>query len=80
MVMSCTETLDHDLELTIQCNRKVVNFLDVILNLKNSTYHPYLKDNNKIQSSTVHNQTAAKLIELRLSQSANEEIFKTSVT
>ena len=59
----CKLFIEQDLELTIQCNRKVVNFLDVILNLENSTYHPYLKDNNKIQSSTVHNQTAAKLID-----------------
>ena len=39
---------DHDLELTIQRNRKVVSFLDVTFNLENSTYSPYLKDNNKI--------------------------------
>ena len=44
----CKLFKDHDLELTIQCNRKVVNFLDVTLNLENSTYRPYLKDNNKI--------------------------------
>ena len=30
--------IDHDLELTIQCNRKVVRFLDVNLNLENSIY------------------------------------------
>ena len=44
----CKLFKDHDLELTIQCNRKVVNFLDVALNLENSTYRPYLKDNNKL--------------------------------
>ena len=36
----CKLFIDHDLELTIQCNRKVVNFLDVNLNLENSTYRP----------------------------------------
>ena len=30
----------HDFELTIQCNRKVGNFLDVTLNLENSSYRP----------------------------------------
>ena len=39
---------DHDLEITIQCKRKFVNFLDVSLNLENPTYRAYLKDNNKI--------------------------------
>ena len=80
--------IDHDLELTIQCNRKVVNFLDVTLNLKNSIYCPYLKDNNKIiYVNTESNHPLSiikqlpKSIELRLSQlSANEEIFKNSAT
>ena len=44
----CKLLIDQDLDLTIQCNMKVVNFLDITLNLENSTYHPYLKDNNKI--------------------------------
>ena len=75
---------DYDLELTIQCNRKVVNFLDVTLNFENSAYRSYLKDNNKIIESN-HSPSIIKLlpksIELRLSQLlANEEIFKNSVT
>ena len=37
----CKLFIDHDLELTIQCNRKVANFLDVTLNLENSTYCPF---------------------------------------
>ena len=80
--------IDHDLELIIQCNRKVVNFLDVILNLENSTYHPYLKDNNKIiYVNTESNyppsviKQLSKSIELRLSQlPANKKIFQNSVT
>ena len=44
----CKFFRDHDLELTIQCNRKILNFLDVTLNLENLTYRPCLKDNNKI--------------------------------
>ena len=38
----------QDLEITIQCNRKVMNFQGVTLNLENSTHRPYLKDSNKI--------------------------------
>ena len=65
-----------------------MNFLDVTLNLVNSTYHPYLKDNNKmIYVNTESNHLPSiikqmpKSIELRLSQLlANEKIFKNSVT
>ena len=84
----CKLLQDHVLELTIQWNRKVVNFLDFILNLENATYHPYLKDNNKIiyvNTESTHPPSIfkqlPKSIELRLSQLlANEEIFKNSVT
>ena len=84
----CNLFIDHDLELTIQRNRKVVNFLEVTLNLGNSVYCPYLKDNNQIiYVNTESNHPLSiikqlpKSIELRLSQlSANEEIFKNSAT
>ena len=67
--------------------KKSREFLDVTLNLKNSSYHPYLKDNNKIiYSNTESNHPLSiikqllKLIELRLSQlSTNKEIFKNSI-
>ena len=84
----CKLLIDHDLELTIQCNRKVLSFLDVTLNLEYSTYQPYLKDNNKIINiKTEPNDPPSiikqlpKSIELRLPQLlANEKIFKNSVT
>ena len=83
----CNLFIDHDPELTIQCNRKVVNFLDVTLNLENPTYRPYLKDNKIIYVNTESDHPPStfkqlpKSIELRLSQLlANEEIFKKSVT
>ena len=70
----CKFFRDHDLGLTIQCNRKVVNILDVILNLENSTYCPYLRENNKtIYVNTESNYPPSifrqlpKSIELRLS-------------
>ena len=32
---------ENQLDIVIQCNMKTVNYLDVTLNLENSTYHPY---------------------------------------
>ena len=70
----CKLFLDHDLELMIQCNRKVVNFVDVTFILENSTYRRYLKGNNKIiYFNTESNHPPSiikqlpKSIELRLS-------------
>ena len=55
--------------------KKSREFLDVTLNLKNSSYRPYLKDNNNIiYSNTESNHPLSiikqlpKSIELRLSQ------------
>ena len=64
--------------------QKKSEFLDVTLNLENSSYRPYLKDNNKmIYSNTESNHPLSiikqllKSIELRLSQlSTNKEILK----
>ena len=35
---------ENELDIVIQCNIKTVSYLDVTLNLKNSTYRPYQKD------------------------------------
>ena len=83
----CKFFSDNDFELTIQCNRKVVNFPDITLNLENSTCCPCLKDINEIiYVGTESNHSPSiikqlpKSIELILSQfSANEEIFKNSI-
>ena len=40
---------ENQLDLVIQCNMKTVNYLDLTLNLENSTYHPYRKENNQIK-------------------------------
>jgi len=39
----------HGLNITIQTNLKIVNYLDVTFNLTNSTYYPYRKPNNEPQ-------------------------------
>ena len=40
---------DHGLDIVIQCNMKVVNYLDVTFNLSDGTYKPYTKPNNEIK-------------------------------
>ena len=39
---------ENELDLFIHCNMKIVNYLDVSLNLNNSNYKPYHKPDNKI--------------------------------
>ena len=43
---------ENELDIVIQLNAKTVRYLDVTLNLENSTYLPYLKENNQI---TIYN-------------------------
>ena len=42
----CNIFSEHGLKITIKANQKIVNFLDVTLNLSNGTYMPYTKPNN----------------------------------
>ena len=36
---------ENELDIVIQCNLKTVNYLDVTVNLENSAYRPYQRDN-----------------------------------
>ena len=40
---------EHNLKITIETNLKVVNFLDITLNIENRKYWPYSKPNNTQQ-------------------------------
>ena len=40
---------EHGLDIIIQCNMKVVNYLDVTFNLNDGTYMSYTKPNNEIK-------------------------------
>ena len=40
---------ENELDIVIQCNMKTVNYLDVTLNLENSTDCPYQKENNQLK-------------------------------
>ena len=71
------------LEIIIEYNKKVVDFLDVTLNFKDGTYKPYQKPDIKVSYINVQSnhppniiKQLPKTIEQRLSNnSSNETIF-----
>ena len=73
----------NGLSLEIDCNLKVVNYLDITFNLNNGTYKPFRKPNDEtlyINAKSNHPQNIIKQlpisIESRLSNlSSNETIF-----
>ena len=79
---------DLGLSITIQTNLRVVNFLDVTLNLSTNTFMPYRKPNDLpvyINKSSNHpppiKKQIVKSISTRLSNiSSNETVFKKSLT
>ena len=93
----CTERTRQELEKIFRANglsldfvavnKKIVNFLDVTLNLETGLFEPYMKENNTI--FYVHNKSnhppsilknIPKNIENRLSKiSSNEEVFMTAI-
>ena len=78
---------EEGLDIIIECNKKIVNYLDITLDLNDGTYKPYHKPDNVIQYINVesnHPQNIIKqipiTIEKRLSEhSSNESIFKEAV-
>ena len=79
---------NNSLDVIIECNMKIVNYLDVTFNLNDGTYRPYQKPDNIILCIHVESnhppniiKQIPKTIEKRLSQlSSNEEIFNESAT
>ena len=77
---------NNGLNVIIECNMKIVNYLDVTFNLNDVTYRPYQKPDNIIQYIHVESnhppsiiKQIPKTIEKRLSQlSSSEEIFNES--
>lgn len=80
----CSEFRKCGLEISIEANKSVVNFLDITLDLTNGEYRPYMKPNNTIKYvSKLSNHPPAvtknlpKNINTRLSKiSINETVFK----
>ena len=77
----------YGLEIIIECNKKVVDYLDIIFNLKDRTYKPYQKPDNKITYINVQSnhppsiiKQLPKTIELPHSNnSSNETIFNEAI-
>ena len=71
----------NDLKITIEANKKVVNFLDVTLDLNTGEYMPYMKPNNVLQYVHTNHppvilKNIPKGVNKRLSEiSSNEEVF-----
>ena len=74
---------EFDLDIVIECNKKVVDYLDVTFNLNDGTYRPYHKPDNNLQYINTQSnhppniiRQLPKTIEKRLSEhSSNEQIF-----
>jgi len=79
----CKVFSKNGLKITIEANEKIVNFLDVTLNLNNGSYEPYAKPNHTplyVHSESNHPHSILKNIPLainkRLNQiSSNKESF-----
>ena len=77
---------EHGLDIVIQCNMKIVDYLDITMNLNNGTYKPFRKegeDTNYIHRDSDHPPNIIKQlpisIEKRLSNlSSSKEIFDQS--
>ena len=77
----------HNLQITIEANQKVVDFLDITLDLRTGAYKPYKKPNNNI--AYIHKQSnhppstiknLPKGINKRLSiNSNNAQTFKEAI-
>ena len=73
--------------ITIQCNLKPVDFLDVTFDLDNNAYKPFRKENNKPIYINKHSnhppsilKQLPKSIEKRISEtSSNKDIFDESI-
>ena len=79
----CEAFKQYNLSITIEANLKVVNFLDVQLDLENGLYKPYIKPNEKpnyVHSQSNHPPGTIKNIPVSINKrlsniSANKEIF-----
>ena len=83
----CAIFKNNGLKITIEANRKIINFLDVTLDLTTGSYKPYLKPGNKptyVHTSSNHPPSIIKNIAAarnkRLSAiSYDEESFNSAV-
>ena len=65
------------LSITIQCNLKTVDFLDVTFDLDNNAYKPFHKENNKPIYINKHSNDPPSILK-QLPKSIEKRIFATS--
>ena len=65
------------LTITIQCNLKTVDFLDVTFDLENNTYKPFRKENNKRIYINKHSNHPPSILK-QLPRSIKKRIAETS--
>ena len=83
----CKIFKEHELSITIEANKKVVNFLDVTLDLNTGLYKPYMKPNDTpvyVNKYSNHPPSILKnipsAVNKRLSKnSANQKIFEEAI-
>ena len=77
----------NKLKITIQCNLKTVDYLDVAFNLTDSSYRPFNKTNYEINythKQSIHPPSIIKQLPLSVKRrlrklSSNEKIFNDSI-
>ena len=77
----------NGLKITIEANKKVVNFLDVTFDLSSGAYKPYMKPNNKllyVHRLSNHPPTLLKNIPQNINKrltniSSNEQVFNEAI-
>ena len=82
----CAIFKKQNLAITIEANKKEVNFLDVTLNLENDTFRPFTKPNdipNYVHRMSNHPGNVTKNIPASVNRrlsvlSSNEQMFKTA--
>ena len=74
----CKIFKDHDLDLSIEANKTVINFLDITLDLSTGQYRPYMKPNNEIKYvSNLSNHPPA--VTKNLPKNINNRLSKLSI-
>ena len=74
---------EYELDIAIQCNMKMVNYLYVTLNLENSAYRPYQNENNQIENINIesnHPLSVINQLPLSIESRLSPEIFNNSAT
>ena len=83
----CRTFSDHNLKITIEANKKCVNYLDITLDLKSGTYKPFTKPGNIPQYVNSHSnhppsvlRSIPEAINRRLSNiSSDKQSFDTAI-